>query len=198
MNELVKIDQDVTIVPNDFNFTNMGAVTEVTPKGFKMKMKYPTNGIKINHICEFYSHTQNGILFFSSYASEIKDNELFIENPIKHRFLQRRQFTRIKFLTETTMRDLTTDKVYNISTVVLSAGGLKFLASESINLDNEYKVEIVLNEEQTVSCILQPIRMEKQDSGKFILSGRFVHQVNVDKMTLIQYCMNKNMEAENK
>lgn len=42
MNELVKIDQDVTIVPNDFNFTNMGAVTEVTPKGFKMKMKYPT------------------------------------------------------------------------------------------------------------------------------------------------------------
>ena len=40
--------------------------------------------------------------------------------------------------------------------------------------------------------------MEKQDNGRFILSGRFVHQVNVDKMTLIQYCMNKNMEAENK
>lgn len=198
MNELVKIDQDVTIVPRDFNFTNMGSVTEVTPQGFRMKMKYPTSGIKQNYICEFYSHTQNGILFFSSHASEVKDNELFIANPIKHRFLQRRQFTRIKFLTETTMRDLTTDKVYDISTVDLSAGGLKFFTNESINLDDEYKVEIVLSEEQNVSCILQPIRMEKKDNGRFILSGRFVHQVNVDKMTLIQYCMNKNMEAENK
>lgn len=198
MNELVKINQGVTIVPNDFNFTNMGSVTEVTPKGFRMKMKYPTKGIKLNHICEFYSHTQNGILFFSSHASEINDNELFIANPIKHRFLQRRQFTRIKFLTETTMRNLTTNKIYDISTIDLSAGGLKFMANESINLDDEYKVEIILSDDQEVSCILQPIRMEKQDTGKFILSGRFVHQVNVDKMTLIQYCMNKNMEAENK
>ena len=196
MNELVKIDQSVTIVPRDFNYTNKGMVTEVSPKGFRMKMKYPTTGISAKVYCEFYSQTPNGILYFSSFASEIKDNEMFIENPIKHRFLQRRQFTRIQFLTETKM----TDKIgneYNISTVDLSAGGLKFRTDTSINLDQEYKVEIKLGEEQVVYCWLQPIRMEKQDTGKFLLSGRFVNQINVDKMSLIQYCMNKNMEAKN-
>lgn len=197
MNELVKIDQNVTIVPKDFNCTNKGCVTYVSDKGFKMKMKYPTRGIKLKHICEFYSQTPNGILFFSSYASEVENDELFIANPIKHRFLQRRQFTRVKFITETKMVD-TLGQEYNISTIDLSAGGLKFTTNNSIDLDKEYKIEINLNEEQTVYCWLQPIRMEKQDTGKFLLSGRFVHQVNVDKMTLIQYCMNKNMEAKNK
>lgn len=197
MNELVKIDQSVTIVPKDFNFTNKGCVTEVSDKGFRMKMKYPTKGLHLKHICEFYSQTPNGILFFNSHAIELTDNELFIANPIKHRFLQRRQFTRVKFITETTMVD-NMDNKYNITTIDLSAGGLKFTADNSIDLDKEYKIQINLNEEQTVYCWLQPIRMEKQDTGKFLLSGRFVNQVNVDKMTLIQYCMNKNMEAKNK
>lgn len=197
MNELIKIDQNVTIVPKDFNFTNKGVVTSVSDKGFSMKMKYPTTGLKQRLICEFYSQTPNGILFFNSHATEISDNEIFIANPKKHRFLQRRQFTRIKFITETKMVD-TLDNEYEITTMDLSAGGLKFMTSKSIDLEKEYKIEINLNEDQTIYCWLQPIRMEKQDTGKFLLSGRFVHQVNVDKMTLIQYCMNKNMEAKNK
>lgn len=197
MNELVKLEQNVTIVPKDFNFTNKGVVTEVSSKGFRMKMKYPTTGLHLRHICEFYSQTPNGILFFTSHAQEMTDNELFIANPIKHRFLQRRQFTRISFITETTMTD-TSDTQYPITTLDLSAGGLKFTASRSIDLDREYKIAVKLTEEQTVYCWLQPIRMEKQDNGKFLLSGRFVRQVNVDKMTLIQYCMNKNMEDKNK
>lgn len=197
MNELVKIDQNVTIVPSDFNFTNKGSVTSVSEKGFRMKMKYPTTGLKVNYICEFYSQTPNGILFFKSHPTEMTENELFIANPIKHRFLQRRQFTRIKFITETTMVDKL-DKKYNITTVDLSAGGLKFTTDSAIDLDREYKIEIKLDDDEVVYCWLQPIRMEKQDTGKFMLSGRFVNQVNVDKMTLIQYCMNKNMEAKNK
>ena len=78
MNELVKIDQSVTIVPKDFNFTNKGCVTEVSDKGFRIKMKYPTKGLHLKHICEFYSQTPNGILFFNSHAMEMTDNELFI------------------------------------------------------------------------------------------------------------------------
>ena len=196
MNELVKINQSVTIVPKDFNFANIGNVTEVSEKGFRMKMKYPTKGIFEKQICDFYSRTPNGILFFSSHSIEKKDDELYIANPIKHRFLQRRQFTRIKFITETTMSDDV--KEYNISTVDLSAGGTRFTVDESINLDKEYKVNIQLGEEQIITCMFQPIRMEKQENGKFMVSGKFVHQANVDKMTLIQYCMNKNMEAKNK
>ena len=53
MNELVKNEQKVTIVPKDFNFTNKGVVTEVSPKGFRMKMKYPTTGINLKYYWEY-------------------------------------------------------------------------------------------------------------------------------------------------
>lgn len=196
MNTLVKLEQNVTIIPKDFNYTNKGSVTEVSEKGFRMKMKYPTTGIGLYNICDFYSRTPYGILYFTSHATEIENNEIFIANPVKHRFLQRRQFTRVTLLTETVMVDKD-DNSYDISTIDLSAGGLKFSTNKSVNLDNEYKITINLDEEQTVYCWLQPIRMEKQDNGKYILSGRFVNQSNVDKMTLIQYCMNKNAEEKN-
>ena len=196
MRELVKIDQNVTIVPNDFNFTNKGLVTEVSEKGFRMKMKYPTNGINVNHVCDFYSQTPNGTLYFTSHPTEIENNEIVVANPIKHRFLQRRQFTRITFITESSMTD-TDGNEYHISTLDLSAGGMKFQADVSLNLDKEYQIEVKLEEDQSLNVWLQPIRMEKLDSGRFMLSGRFVKQNNVEKMILIQYCMNKNVEEKN-
>ena len=196
MNTLVKLEQNVTIIPKDFNYTNIGSVTEVSDKGFRMKMKYPTTGIKELHICDFYSKTPHGTLYFTSHAKEVENDELFIANPVKHRFLQRRQFTRVTLLTDTVMTDKD-ENTYEISTIDLSAGGLKFSTNSSINLDKEYKVTINLDDDQTVYCWLQPIRMERQDTGKYILSGRFVNQSNVDKMILIQYCMNKNVAEKN-
>jgi len=134
MNTLVQPDQNVTIIPKDFNFTNKGLVTEVSDKGFRMKMKYPTTGIKLQHICDFYSRTAHGVLYFTSHVTEMENNELFVANPIKHRFLQRRQFTRVQLITETTMVDEEGNS-YDISTIDISAGGLKFSTNYSINLE---------------------------------------------------------------
>ena len=72
MRELVKIDQDVIIVPKDFQLTNIGKVVDVTENDFKMKVNYPTEGIEINHICEFFSQTENGMLYFESYTSDMQ------------------------------------------------------------------------------------------------------------------------------
>ena len=196
MRELVKLEQDVLIVPKDFKLANKGQVVEVSAEGFKMKVKYPTKGITLNHICDFYSQTENGMLYFESYTKEMENNVLFIANPIKHRFLQRRKFTRITFLKDT--RIYKGDISYNIKMLDLSAGGMKFKSEGHINIDTEYNVDIPLSEEHTITCKLQLIRIEKQDDESYILSGRFIILNNVDKMTLIQYCMKKNMELLNK
>ena len=92
MRELIKLDQEVLIVPKDFKLTNIGKVVDVGENGFKMKVNYPTQGININHICEFFSPTENGMLYFESYTAQMENNILTIANPIKHRFLQRRKF----------------------------------------------------------------------------------------------------------
>jgi hypothetical protein len=73
MRELIKNEQLVTIVPQDFKNTNKGKVLNVDNSGFEMELKYKPEGLLINHICDFYSFTDNGYLYFESY---IKDEVL--------------------------------------------------------------------------------------------------------------------------
>ena len=196
MRELLKENQLVTIVPQDFKKTNKGKVLEVNQDGFRMELKYKPDGLIEKHICDFYSLTENGYLYFESYIKGLENNVISIANPVKHRYLQRRKFTRIKFFEDLVLT--CGDIKHNVRTLDLSAGGMKLQTSENINIENEYKVKLKLSDEQEINCKYQIIRIEKNEEGKYVISGRFVNQSNVDKMTLIQYCMKKDMENLNK
>lgn len=196
MRELLKKDQIVTIVPHDFKDTNKGKITEVSMEGFKMKLKYVPKGLIQKHICDFYSLTDNGYLYFESYIRELDGNVVSIANPKKHRFLQRRKFTRIKFLEDLQLEHEGT--VHKVHTLDLSAGGMKLKTTENINIEYEYNVTIKLNDEIEVNCKYQLIRVEKLDDGTYTISGRFTNLSNVDKMSLVHFCMKKSMENDNK
>ena len=194
MRELLKKDQIVTIVPHDFKDTNKGKITEVSMEGFKMKLKYVPKGLIQKHICDFYSLTDNGYLYFESYIRELDGNVVAIANPKKHRFLQRRKFTRIKFLEDLQLEHEGT--VHNVHTLDLSAGGMKLKTTENINIEYEYNVTIKLNDEIEVNCKYQLIRVEKLDDGTYTISGRFTNLSNVDKMSLVHFCMKISMEID--
>lgn len=196
MRELVKDNQLVTIIPQDFKNTNKGKVLEVSSDGFRMELKYKPEGLMVNHICDFYSFTDNGYLYFESYIQALENNVITIANPIKHRFLQRRKFTRIKFIEDLEL--ICDDKVHKIRTLDLSAGGMKVTTEENIDIEKDYNVTIKLSDEQEIKCKYQIIRMERGDNGIYTLSGRFTALGNIDKMTLVQYCMKKDMENLNK
>ncbi len=196
MRELIKNEQFVTIVPQDFKNSNKGKVLDVSMEGFRMELKYKPEGIIKNHICDFYSLTDNGYLYFESYIQDIENNVVTIANPVKHRFLQRRKFTRIKYLADL---ELVSDNiVHKVRTLDISAGGMKLRTSENIDIEKDYNVTIKLNEEQEVKCKYQLIRVEKGDNGIYTISGRFVSLSNIDKMVLVHFCMNKDMENMNK
>lgn len=196
MRELIKKEQLVTIVPQDFKNSNKGKVLDVSLDGFKMELKYKPEGLIKDHICDFYSLTDNGYLYFESYIQDIINNIVTIANPVKHRFLQRRKFTRIKFLENLEL--VYGDIVHKVRSLDLSAGGMKLRTEENIDIEKEYKVCIKLSDEQEVKCKYQLIRVEKGDSGLYTISGRFTNLSNIDKMTLIQFCMKKDMENLNK
>ena len=196
MRELIKKDQLVTVVPQDFKNSNKGKVLDVSMEGFRMELKYKPAGLIKNHICDFYSLTDNGYLYFESYIQELENNVISIANPVKHRFLQRRKFTRIKFIEDIEL--VYEDIVHKARTLDLSAGGMKLSTKENIDIEKEYKVSIKLSDEQEVKCKYQLIRVEKNDSGLYTISGRFVNLSNIDKMTLVQFCMKKDMENLNK
>ena len=119
-----------------------------------------------------------------------------IANPVKHRFLQRRKFTRIKFLEDL---ELTCDGIsHKVRTLDLSAGGMKLTTADNIDIEKIYDVSIKLSDEQEIKCKYQLIRVEKGDNGRYTISGRFTCLSNIDKMTLVQFCMKKDMENLNK
>ena len=196
MRELIKNEQIVTIVPQDFKKTNKGRVLDVSMDGFKMELKYKPEGLIINHICDFYSFTDNGYLYFESYIQALENNVITIANPVKHRFLQRRKFTRIKFIEELEL--INGDNIHRIRTLDLSAGGMKVQTGDNVNIEKDYNVTIKLSEEQEIKCKYQPIRIEKGDNGLYTISGRFISLSNIDKMTLVQFCMKKDMESATK
>ena len=196
MRELIKKEQLVTIVPQDFKNTNKGRVTDVSMDGFRMELKYKPEGLMLNHICDFYSLTDNGYLYFESYIQGLENNVITIANPVKHRFLQRRKFTRIKFIEDIEL--VYENIVHKARTLDLSAGGMKIQTEENIDIEKEYSVKIKLNNEQEVSCKYQLIRVERGENGLYTISGRFTQLSNIDKMTFVQFCMQKDMENQNK
>lgn len=196
MKELVEKEQTVTVVPKNFQDSNKGTVVHVEPDGFKMKLKYEPRGILLKNFYEFYSQTSNGVLYFESFVMNMDGRTIKIANPIKHRFLQRRKFTRIKFIQDIELK--TGEESFKVTSLDLSAGGMKLKSDTGLNIEPEYKLTVVLSDDQEISCKFQAIRIEKNDDGYYILSGRFKALSNIDKMTLIQYCMQKDIENRNK
>ena len=197
MRELIEKNQRVTIVPTDFKFANKGVVTDVYPEGFDLKLDYPADGILKNTYCEFYTESKHGTLYFDSYAKQIgDDNVLKIANPAKHKFLQRRKFTRIKFV-----HDLVISKdgvSHSIKTLDISAGGMKFKTSDNVDIEGKYIVALPLTGTLSVECYYLPIRIERGDDGVYTHSGRFEFKDTKDRMTLIQYCTKRSIEIKNK
>ena len=70
--------------------------------------------------------------------------------------------------------------------------------AELLNLKGEKLKDIKLNDEIEVNCKYQLIRVEKLDDGTYTISGRFTNLSNVDKMSLVHFCMKKSMENDNK
>ncbi len=196
MRELIEKDRKITIVPSDFKCANKGTIIDVEPRYFTIELEYEPDGIMRHNYCEFYTQTNHGTLYFDSYPETIEGKRVKIANPAKHRFLQRRQYTRIKFVHEL---DLTADNIaHKITTLDISAGGMKIKTNENINIEGNYKIVLPLSEEQFVECVFSPIRIEKNENGGYTISGRFEYHNNKDKMTLTQYCTKRSIEIQNK
>ena len=196
MRELIEKDKEITIVPADFKFANKGKIIDVEQRYFTVELKYEPDGIMRHNYCEFYTQTKHGTLYFDSFPETIDGKIIKIANPAKHKFLQRRQYRRIKYVHELDL--FLEDKNYKITTLDISAGGMKFRTSEIINIDKIYSIQIPLSEKQTINCLFSPIRIEKNEDSSYTISGRYSYSSNADKMTLTQYCAKRSIEIKNK
>lgn len=196
MRELVVENQEVLMIPQDFKFANRGKVTAVRAGDFTLELDYEPENILVNTYCEFYTQTSHGKLYFDSYAKEINGKTLIIASPAKHKFLQRRQYTRIKFIHNLSM--YLDGNSYDISTLDISAGGMKLETNNNLNIEGSYEVSIPLSDEKNLDCVFQPIRIEKRTGGGYTVSGQFVYKTSHDKMIMTQFCAKRSIEIKNK
>ena len=196
MRELLEKERKITIVPADLKCANKGIIKEVEPRFFTVELEYEPTGIMRHNYCEFYTQTSHGTLYFDSYAETIDGKTLKIATPAKHRFLQRRQYTRVKYVHDL---DMTFDNgSHKITTLDISAGGMKFRTEENFDIEKKYTITFPLSEKQSIECFFSPIRIEKNENSGYTLSGRFEYHDNKDKMTLTQFCAKRSIEIRNK
>lgn len=196
MGELFEKDQIINVIPQNFTNANKGKITEVNDNYFLLELFHAPVGILQNKMVEFYSQTKNGMLYFISAIMNINEHIITVKNPLKHRFLQRRAFSRIKIV-----RDLvfnSNNKNYNITTLDLSVGGMKLKTEENFDINSEYNLTLELYKDKSINLKFIPIRIEKNEDNSYTLSGRFSILSNADKMALTQFCMKKNVENVNK
>lgn len=196
MRELVVEDQEILMIPQNFKFANRGKVTAVRAGDFTLELDYEPEGVLENTYCEFYTQTSHGKLYFDSYAKEINGKTLIVASPAKHKFLQRRQYTRIKYMNELEL--FLDGNSYKILSLDISAGGMKLQTDSNINIEGNYDVSLPLSDNLTISCKFQPIRIEKRNEGGYTISGQFVYNSSHDKMILTQFCAKRSVEIKNK
>ena len=196
MRELLEKDRKITVVPADFKCANKGTIVEVEPSYFTVELEYEPQGMMRHNYCEFYTQTSHGTLYFDSFPETIEGKKVKIATPAKHKFLQRRQYTRIKFVYDLDLK--CGDDVKKITTLDISAGGMKFRTNDNINIEAEYSISLPLSEKQYIDCKFSPIRIEKNENGGYTISGRFGYHNNIDKMTLTQFCTKRSIEIKNK
>ncbi len=196
MRELVVENQEVLIIPKDFRRASKGIVTSVSAGDFTLELPQEPQGILENTYCEFYTQTSHGRLYFDSYAKNIEGKTLTIVSPAKHKFLQRRQYTRIKYVNDFDIKSA--DNVYSIKTLDISAGGMKFKTQDKLDIEGKYSLTIPVSDTKTLDCTFEPIRIEKNGSEGYVVSGQLSYTSNHDKMILVQYCAKRSVEIKNK
>ena len=89
-------------------------------------------------------------------------------------------------------------KDYKISTLDISAGGMKLKTAEQLDIEGNYTVNVPISDNKNLTCVFQPIRIEKATEGGYTISGQFEYNSSYDKMVLTQFCAKCNVEIKNK
>jgi hypothetical protein len=196
MNELLNINQLIRVIPQDFQYSNRGIICDILKEGFVIKLAAPPEGFVIGQVIEFYSPTKFGTLFFNSSIAKVDGDKIVVLKPKKHRFLQRRTFTRIKFAENI---DVTkNDKKINATAVDLAAGGIKMKSEEKFELDETYSIKFPLSGGNDIRCKFIPVLVQHAENDIYTVAGKLVDLPYKDRMRIIQYCLRKDIEYNRK
>lgn len=193
MRNQIKENKEFNIISRSIDNAEKCCVIETCEDCFRVKLKNKQKYEKGESV-ELFAMTNKGQLYFETIIKDVEEDILSIWFPLSFKYLQRREFSRIKI--EKNIELKLNNKIIPAKISDISAGGMKIITNEQLELGNNYSI-IVNIENKEVKVIFEPIRIEA-DTNKFISSGCFKNISNYDRISLVQYCFRKQIESNNK
>lgn len=191
-NEITE-NKEFSILSRSIDNAEKCSVVKLCEDCFKVKLRNKRK-YEVGESVELFAMTSNGQLYFETIVKDVCDDILSIWFPISYKYLQRREYSRIQVEKEINL--LYENKQISAKISDISAGGLKLVTKEQLQLLKEYVISINI-ENRELKTIFEPIRIESGHDG-FVSSGRFKDISSYDRIALVQYCFRKQIENSNK
>lgn len=204
MKELINSARDFKIIPG--NFKSSGAFDFLGIEDEKIKAKLilldesELNDYAVGSSVEVFGVNNLGLIYFETKILEKDGYNISLAMVQDYSIIQRREYSRVGLNQGSVVfKDMTPDLVLAIDDI--SAGGIKFISKQPLELDKYYDIEIKLSNNMKIQCALSPIRIVKtqhENNDAYIISGKFVDLENADRIVLVQYAFKIKMEEQNR
>ncbi len=204
MKELINSIKDFKIIPNNFKSSGVFNLISSNEDSIEAELVLIDDNELNDYIpgtnVEIFGVNEVGLVYFETKIIDRIDKKITLKLTDDFSIIQRREYSRVglnqgSFIFKDRPQD------FVLKTEDISAGGIKFIAKENLELDKNYDIEITLSNNMKINCTLQPIRIQEteyNDKKAFIMSGKFTNLDNVDRIVLVQYAFKIKMEEQNK
>lgn len=196
MNTAVVKDQEFIVISSEVTNAAKGIVTEVFDDGsFTLELK-SRERYSVGEQVDLFTVAGSGIVCLCSELKSVDDKFLTILKPCKEKDIQRREYLRVEI--NKNILIYTDDRTIRATVSDISAGGAALVTDVEMKKDCDYKFDIGLEKDILISCKFRPIRVNLKEDKKYFVSGRFTLIRNIDRVAIMQFCMKKISENQNK
>ena len=204
MKELLKSTNDFKIIPNNFKSSGTFKVINIDDNEIKAELILDNaeelKDYNSDENVEVFGVNKVGLVYFETKITSKEGNIITLAATNDYSIIQRREYSRVGLTQgKVIFKDIAPDIVLNVEDI--SAGGIKIICSQPLEIDKQYSIEILLSNNMKIECSLQPVRIsetQNEDKKTYIISGKFVDLENVDRIVLVQYAFKIKMEEQNK
>lgn len=196
MNTAVVKDQEFIIVSSEVTNATKGVVTEVfDDKSFNLEL-VSQERYKEGEQVDLFAVSGSGVICLSAELKSVDNKTLTVNKPDKEIDIQRREYLRVEI--NKNILIYTDEKTIRATVLDISAGGVCLTTDTKMSTDIDYQFDISLGKDVLVSCKFRPIRVNLLDNNMYKVSGKFKLIKNVDRVAIMQFCMKKVSEMQNK
>ena len=201
MRNIIKNGKDFRIIPEKFESSTICDIVQSTDNDIVFSLPIATDDELLDYIMgenvEIFGSNNEGLVYFTTKITNKDGHSLTVKMPESYKNIQRREYSRVDFHGILIFTDYP-DSVLEAEDI--SAGGLKFISKIPLEEDIEYNISIVLSNNLTINCKIQPIRVQEVEykgNRAYSISGKFKNIESIDRIALVQYSFRTMTEAEN-